>query len=466
MQKNGKAVSFVFDISYSMQAQDSIQNMSRLNAASLYAKALLKKMQGCSVSVILSKGESIIAVPQTEDFESVISLTENLSPTLIAKQGSSIASGIEKAMLTFPKQSAQKAHIWVFTDGEETDSLLSVALQKAVQSGISVSIIGFGSEEGTNTLAGDKSTSVFTALQSKKIEEAIEAVNKKNLKKNSSLFNSQIAFVKAEEQGSANALLKSLEVQSSLLKNKTPSPYAEENFLMYEVVQKDRIGLFLTLAIFCIASSVFFGDLNIKKQNVKKASLSLILFTTVLLTGCSNNFEVSKKILKGKLEYGRKNFSFAIADFLETQERAKENKNEEAEQYALFALASTYIPMNENEAANMRLSQIQNEKSEDLQFAVFYNQGIIAHRRGEYKTAAEYFKKALLVNSTNEDAKINLELSLKEMSAHTHEAVEEKQNTSEQSTMEEAIFSVLRESEKNIWKNHQQEDTESSALDY
>ena len=67
VQKNGKAVSMVFDISYSMEAQDAPESMTRLEAAANYAKEILKKIPDVRVSVVLSKGKGTIAIPLTED---------------------------------------------------------------------------------------------------------------------------------------------------------------------------------------------------------------------------------------------------------------------------------------------------------------------------------------------------------------------------------------------------------------
>ena len=66
----------VFDISNSMLAKDCPGNTSRLDAASLYAKKLLSKMEGTPVAVILAKGDGVAAIPLTDDTSMVESLLE------------------------------------------------------------------------------------------------------------------------------------------------------------------------------------------------------------------------------------------------------------------------------------------------------------------------------------------------------------------------------------------------------
>ena len=89
VQKSGSAVSFVFDISYSMTADDAPGGLTRLKAAARYADMLLSRMEGVSVSVVLAKGDGIIVVPLTEDRAIVRSLLETLSPNLMSAAGTS-----------------------------------------------------------------------------------------------------------------------------------------------------------------------------------------------------------------------------------------------------------------------------------------------------------------------------------------------------------------------------------------
>ena len=95
---------------------------------SKYADRLLDNIPNTSVSVVLAKGDGVVAVPLTEDMESVRSILTALSPTLMTSQGSSLGKGIDAAISSFPSQSAQSDYIWLFTDGEETDSSLQTSL--------------------------------------------------------------------------------------------------------------------------------------------------------------------------------------------------------------------------------------------------------------------------------------------------------------------------------------------------
>lgn len=158
VKRSGNAVAFVFDISYSMEAQDAPGSMTRLTSAASYAQELLDRMEGTSVSVVLTKGEGLIAIPLTQDFQSVQTLLNMLTPELMATVGTNLGNGIEKAINSFPTQSSMAPHIWVFTDGDESSDNYIRALEHTVEKGIPLTVIGFGSERETEVLAGDRKT--------------------------------------------------------------------------------------------------------------------------------------------------------------------------------------------------------------------------------------------------------------------------------------------------------------------
>ena len=98
VHKSGSNVFFVFDISYSMLANDAPQNLSRLDAVKIYASSLLDQLDSSSFSAVLAKGDGFLAIPETEDKNAMLNLIENLSPHLMTSGGSSLGRGIEAAL--------------------------------------------------------------------------------------------------------------------------------------------------------------------------------------------------------------------------------------------------------------------------------------------------------------------------------------------------------------------------------
>ena len=87
--------------------------------------------------------------------------------------------------------------------------------------------------------------------------------------------------------------------------------------------------------------------------------------------------------------------------------------------------------------------------------------------------AQEYFKKALDIDSTQINAKINLELSIQKASAEKMQTnTPEIQSTPAQTddepvpTMQEAVFERIKENDENKWKNSSQPQNQASSEDY
>ncbi len=459
-QKNGAAVALVFDISYSMTARDCPNSLTRLEAAASYANDLLDKLEadGTPVSATLAKGNGILAVPLTEDTESIRALISLLSPKLMSSAGSSLGDGINAALKSFPKNISNAPVIWLFTDGEESDALLENALGAALKKGVSVVIIGFGEERETEIYAGDGKTTVKTALRSEKTRECVNAANKKNLGGLGFSFvkGASAQFVDATELGSAHKVLSSVKSSGA----------ADKTTMSYEMQSVDRHLLFIALGIIFFILSFFASEFSLRGFH-EKLALSLV---ALCLCSCSSEFEESKKILGAVWNWNQKQYTEAVAKFNQSLDEARANGDETIKQYALYGLSATYLMQNENAAALEKINELSGSAPNKIKFAAFYNSGIIAQREGDYQKAAELFKNALLVDPSNVRAKINLELSYSQQAQRAKESERQlngaNELSQEESDLQKSIFNRIREKDQQQWKNTQKEQKDASPSDY
>lgn len=465
VQTSGTAVSLVFDISYSMNADDASSGLSRLEASKKYAKMLLSHIPDTQISVVLAKGDGVTVLPLTDDRAAVESLIDSLSSNFMSSVGTSLGKGIKSAQKSFPSNFSFKNSIWVFTDGEETDSLLESSLVGCVNQGISVSLIGFGTERETKVLAGDGKTYVLTALRSEKMKAACAAAMKKNSA--SKVSDVQISYIDATEAGSALTLLNGIK-NSSVSDSGTDS---EENGVTYEIKPVQRYSLFLGLGILFTVLSYVITELDPEGIAEKfKKTAALIVFCMVFVS-CKGENAVfgAKKILEGSWFWYQKKYNDSVEKYLQTVFDAQKEENLLLEQYAVYDLATTYLVQNENDVALERYSQLENVEDKNIRYAVFYNCGIIANRKGNYEEAAKCFRNALKIDGTKIDAKINLELSL----VNAEKEAKSKQNVQNQvsetktsTTMEESIFARIREYDEKQWKNSEKSENSNSSQDY
>ena len=450
VQKSGASVSLVYDISNSMLATDCEEGLTRLRAACEYSKGLLSKMNGVSASVVLAKGDGVAAIPLTDDYVMIESLLEVMSPSLMTVPGSSIGKGILKAKETFPSNYSNVGRIWVFTDGEETDSNLKTALSECLKAGISVSIIGFGEERESQIYAGDGRTIVSTALRSNKINAAIE-----DAKKNLGVYknHAEIFYIKASEKGAAVKLLNQLKEGS-------------EQLVSYEAKPVPRFKLFLLLAVLFYSFSYIFTEFDFKKIKMSGAA-ALCIFMVITFTGCSDS---TSDILKGTFAFAKKQYSKAVSYFHTAQETAEKNGNEQKLSYTLYDLGTAYSLLGEDDAAMEKFSQIPVDAPVSVLYGAYYNAGVLAHKNEDYEHAVEYFKKALEVDSTRVDAKINLELSIQSIEVNVQhnqsQAVPSAEDNSINQDLEKAIFERIKENDQKQWKNSEQNQSEALADDY
>ena len=209
----------------------------------------MKHLEGTKISVVLAKGDGAVSIPLTEDYNTINTLIDNLSPKLMTAEGSSLGRGIKAAITSFPEQSAEASFILLFTDCEETDSSLQSALSESARYGIPV---GFGSERESEIVAGDGQTKVKTALRSSEMEKIVSSIRKKNssslLSKN---LSSDCEYIDASQMGSATKILKLI------------SSGEKGTAVSYEIQAIQRHGLFIFLAILFFLISILLGELDI-----------------------------------------------------------------------------------------------------------------------------------------------------------------------------------------------------------
>ena len=411
-------------------------------------------MNGVSASVVLAKGDGVAAIPLTDDYVMIESLLDVMSPRLMTVPGSSIGKGILKAKETFPANYSNAGRIWVFTDGEETDSHLKPALSECIKSGIPVTIIGFGSETETPVLAGDGVTVVNSALRSSKIISTIEEA-----KKNLGFYKNQteVSYVNYLEKGSAVKLLSQLKQTENL-------------FVSYEAKPVPRFKLFILLAVLFFSFSYIFTEFDFSKIRTvaKFPAAASCIFMVFVLTGCSDS---TADILKGTFAFAQKQYSQAVSYFNLANEAAQQKQNKQAAQYALYDLGTAYSLLGEDDAAMEKYSELAQDAPDSIRYGAYYNAGIIAHKNEDYEHAIEYFKKALEADSTRIDAKINLELSIQSVEVNVKHNQSNAVPSSEDNSvvnedLEKAVFERIKENDQKQWKNSEASQSDSLAEDY
>ncbi len=454
VQKSGRAVSFVFDISHSMSAKDiQGKTITRLEEVQIFSHNLLQSLPGVATSAVLAKGDGVLSVPLTEDFYSMTNIIDALSPNMLSQPGSSLSKGVLKAIESFPPQSARSSYIVVCTDGDDTDGNLFDAVEYAINFGIQIVFVGFGSTEETEVLAGDGITNVKTALRSEKLQALAQ--------------NENVQFVLASDKSAVENIVQFIK----------PSIFFSDaaTTTTHELAPIERHSIFILLAIVFFLTGFIVYVIQPSKiallliRRAKTAPYIMFIVFSIFLSGCNDWFVDAKDVLEGSYQWNQQEYQESVASFLEVTSRSYESENVEVRQYGLFGLSSSYLMQGELDASLLKINEMDPNVAKSLDFARWYNKGIIFHRQGSYETAAFCFKKALLVDSSNINAKINLELCLDSETIDTQKGERERIPVQEQnapSGAAEAVFSLIRRNEENQWKTQEALPEKSDIIDY
>ena len=145
--ESGRDILVAVDVSKSMLARDI--SPTRLLRAKLAVQDLMDAMPGDRFGLIAFAGSAFLQAPLTRDHSAVSNAVQALSPGVIPRGGSNIASAIQVAIEAFGKAEGNDRALVIFTDGEELDDDAVAAAEEAEEKGIRIFTIGVGSPEGS-----------------------------------------------------------------------------------------------------------------------------------------------------------------------------------------------------------------------------------------------------------------------------------------------------------------------------
>ena len=144
----GREIVLVVDVSNSMLAEDV--EPSRMARTRYAITQLVEDMKDDGVGIVAFADESEVLLPVTGDYKMALAKVKQLSPSLIAAQGTDVGEAIETAMLSFSSSTHNsKSRVMILiTDGEDHDEKALSAAERAKQMGVSICCIGIGTPEG------------------------------------------------------------------------------------------------------------------------------------------------------------------------------------------------------------------------------------------------------------------------------------------------------------------------------
>jgi Ca-activated chloride channel family protein len=134
-----------------MEVRDMPDGASRLEIALRAARELTAPLGGASGSrfaLVFGKSRGVLAVPLTYDTETVFLLLDTLSGEAVTGRGTNLEALVDAAIPAFSDDLPSRRRIILFTDGEALEGNLNLAVDRAIKTGITLTILGLGTEAG------------------------------------------------------------------------------------------------------------------------------------------------------------------------------------------------------------------------------------------------------------------------------------------------------------------------------
>ena len=142
----GVDVFLVLDTSFSMDATDVPP--SRMERARYIASALIEKLQGNRVGLIVFSGSAFVQCPLTLDYGAAKIFLDTVGTGVVPEPGTDILQALEAASRGFVARDSKFKVVVLLTDGEETEGSAVGVAQKAREEGIVIHTVGVGTPGG------------------------------------------------------------------------------------------------------------------------------------------------------------------------------------------------------------------------------------------------------------------------------------------------------------------------------
>ena len=146
LERMGRDVVFVLDVSKSMLAEDLAPN--RLERSKLAIRDCIERLEGDRVGLVIFAGTAVVKCPLTLDYGFFRMMLQNVSTDSVARGGTMIGDAIRKCLdEVFDDQEKEHKDVVLITDGEDHDSFPVDAASEVGERGIRIIAIGLGDEE-------------------------------------------------------------------------------------------------------------------------------------------------------------------------------------------------------------------------------------------------------------------------------------------------------------------------------
>ena len=389
-KRTGIETIIAMDISNSMLAEDVAP--SRLDRTKMMVENLVDNFTDDKIGLIVFAGDAFVQLPITSDYVSAKMFLSDIHPSLMATQGTDIATAINMATNSFTQQQGVGKAIIVVTDGEDHEGGALEAAKDAKKKGMRVYVLGVGSPNGApiplgngNYMKDRTGNTVMTKLNEEMCRQVAEAGGG--------------AYIHVDNNSNAQQQLDN-ELSKLTKKEMQSTIYSDydEQFQAFGI-----IALILLIIEICILDrkNLLARRINIFGRRQRTATVLLLLFAATAVVAQTDRQYVTS---------GNKLFRNGQFDQAEVAYRKAIEKNPRNPQ-AHYNLGNALMAQKKDSAAVQSLQKSTELETSKIRKAMaFHNMGVVCQQHKMYGEAIEAYKSALRLNPKDDATRYNLEL--------------------------------------------------------
>jgi Ca-activated chloride channel family protein len=403
----GEGVDIVLavDASLSMMANDERPN--RLERVKQEIRRLRAASPSDRFALLAFAGRSYILTPLTVDDGALDLFLDNLDPSVVGQAGSSLARAIRQGtdLLVATKSGSDRAVV-IFSDGEafEPPEDVFAAAKAAGEAGVSIVTVGFGTPAGTTI----------------PIREGNSVVEKRDPEGNVVVTKYHPELLRAAAEGAAGTFIdasesdKAAKIRRALVQLRGVQRAVEAGR-----TQTPRYQLFLIPAVLLLLLDTILAERRGRRR--RSAAAAATATSVALMVGGALLAPLraarADDVRDAQREYSAKRYMRAAALYRRAIERGDRRPE------ILYNLGTALLAADSLSSAIDVFERAVKATDYEVRFRAIFNLGLAHLKRGlaakgdsaapSLDAAVETYKRALLMRSSDNDAKWNYELALR-----------------------------------------------------
>jgi len=415
VSQKGVDIMILVDVSPSMLVEDIKPN--RLEQARREIIDFVRVVEGDRVGLVAFAGVAFVQCPLTLDYAALQLFLNALEPGLIPVPGTDLSAAIETGLSAFDFKSATDKVMLLITDGEDNEGRGAEAARRAAERDVKIFVFGIGELSG-GPIPGQEGKGGFKKDKEGKL--ILSKLNEDGLK--------------AIAAHSGGRYVRSMAGDLDLdiiyfdgIKSMTEAQTLKSGKIK---IYDERFTFFVLVALLLL----LLEGLIDKKKKVTARFISVILLIFVITYGSLEDSpafageDPDSLYRQGRFEEAEKAYARFDMDHPKDT-RYRYNRGCAAYQNSDYKAAMAAFS-----------SVLRRTEDNQIRLKAAFNLGNTAYKTGDFESAAAYYRQALIVDPSNEDARYNMELALRAREKQKKEQNEksdtehEKENQGEQNS--------------------------------